>query len=137
MFKKQKIIKIFNCDLTNEMMETDKNEINDENNNNNNDARERFLKCIELPNGLLAACIKSKKVISIWDKNKFTKERTIQLENEADNLILVNSNYFISFHIDKQKIIFYNINNFGETKVINNIKIKMIQIEIFLLIIII
>ena len=79
-------------------MEIDKNEINDENiNNNNNDDDEEeeleevgcFLKCIELPNGLLAASEDIKESISIWDKNKFSKVRTIQLENEANNLILI------------------------------------------------
>ena len=131
--KDQKIIKILNCDLINGIMEIDKNEINDENiNNNNNDDDEEeeleevgcFLKCIELPNGLLAASEDIKESISIWDKNKFSKVRTIQLENEANNLILINSNYFISSHYDKEKIIFYNINNLEEKKEIKKISIK-------------
>ena len=46
MFKRKKSIRILNCDLNNEIMEEDENEINDYD--------ESFLKCIEIPKELLA-----------------------------------------------------------------------------------
>ena len=58
----QKIIKVFNCDLKNEIMELNQNEIKGEDVDD-----DKFLKCIELSNNILAAVEEETQIISLWN----------------------------------------------------------------------
>ena len=112
----EKIIKIFNIDLTNGIMELNINEIRGENQND-----DMFIKCIELPNGLLAAAGKNDKIISLWNLDNYSLVEKITLNNNIGNLLLINADYFISSQPNSETLIFHNINNINDKKIISNI----------------
>ena len=112
----KKIIKIFNCDLVNKIMELNYNEIKGENFLNDN-----FLKCIELSNNILAAAEKNDKIISLWNLDNYSNIEKISLNETIGDILLINSDYFISSQPNAKTIRFYNINNLNEEKIINNI----------------
>ena len=112
-----KKIKIFNCDLINEIMELDTHEIVGDDNIDN-----KFKKCIELPNNILAAIEGSDRVISLWNLNNYTCINKISLNTVIGNLLLLNDNYFISSQPKEETLIFYNINNINEKKIIHKVK---------------
>ena len=111
-----KKIKIFNCDLINEIMELDKHEIVGDDNLDN-----KFKKCIELPNNILAA-IEGSGVISLWNLNNYTCINKISLNTIIGNLLSLNNSYFISSQPKEETLIFYNINNINEKKILHKVK---------------
>ena len=112
----QKIIKIFNCDLINGIMELNNNEIRGENFEDDN-----FIKCIELPNNILAAAENHDKIISLWNLNSYLSIYKISIETCIGDLLLINSDYFISSQPNEETIIFHNINDVNDKKLIKNI----------------
>ena len=97
----QKIIKIFNCDLINGIMELNNNEIRGENFEDDN-----FIKCIELPNNNLATAENHDKIISLWNLNSYLSIYKISIETCIGDLLLINSDYFISSQPNEETIIF-------------------------------
>ena len=103
-------------------MEECENEINDI-----DEVNRSFLKCIEIPNGLLAIYEGGNKSFYVWNKYAFLNDEIYIIEYEINDLLLINSNYikyFILTHNTNRTISFYNINNLNEKKVINNININ-------------
>ena len=112
----KKIIKIFNCDLINEIMELNNNEIKGENILN-----DKYLKCIELPNNILAAIEDEEQVISLWNLDNYSNIKKIIINETIGDILLINSDYFISSQPNAKTLIFHNINNLNNDKIINNI----------------
>ena len=114
----RKCIKIFNCDLPNEIMELNLDEIKYNNNQNNT-----FKKCIELPNGLLAAAESDlNPIISLWDLNNYSYKDKITINETIGDILLINSEYFVSSQPNINTITFHNINKLNTEKIIKNIK---------------
>ena len=113
----QKLIKIFNFNLEENKMELDKNDIKDESNFN----EDNFIKCIELNDNILASALNIGLKIILWNINNYTKISEIIIYSDICDLLLINSNYFISAHPSSKNIIFHkNINN-DEKKILKNI----------------
>lgn len=98
-------------------MEESKNKIID----NELHEDDEFSQCIEINNELLAASEERSEVISIWDINNYTKKMQIQLNTMTSDLLLLNSEYFISSQPYQKQIIFHSINNLEEKTIIKNI----------------
>ena len=112
----KKIIKIFNCDLKNEIMELNQNEIKEE-----DVGDDKYLKCIELPNNILAALEEEAKIISLWNLDNYSNIEKISINETIGDILLINSDFFISSQPMKETITFHNINNLNDKKIINNI----------------
>ena len=97
-------------------MELNNNEIRGENFEDDN-----FIKCIELPNNILAAAENHDKIISLWNLNSYLSIYKISIETCIGDLLLVNSDYFISSQPNVETIIFHNINDVNDKKLIKNI----------------
>ena len=112
----RRVIKIFNCDLVNGIMELSPNEIIMEDIFEGN-----FLKSIELSNNLLAVIEDAETYISLWNLDNYSKINQISINETIKDLLLINSDYFISSQPNSETVIFHNINNLADKKIVENI----------------
>ena len=97
-------------------MELNNNEIKGENILN-----DKYLKCIELPNNILAAIEDVEKIISLWNLDNYSNIDKISINETIGDILLINSDYFISSQPNAKTLIFHNINSINDNKIINNI----------------
>ena len=86
-----------------------------------NEMDDNFIKCIELPNSLLAAAGFKDKAISLWNLDNYSLVDKISINNIIGNILLINSDYFISSQPGSETLIFHNINNINDKKIISKI----------------
>ena len=117
--KNQKLIKIFNFNLENKLMEESQEEIVDI----LDDSDGRFNKCIEISDDLLVASDNYYNII-VWkmeDTNKYNNHNRISLNTETCDLLLINDEYFVSSQPNKDTITFFKIEDFSKEKTIEKI----------------
>ena len=112
-----KTVKIFDYELENKMLKLNEEEINDSTSTGIN----HFYKCIQITNNIFL--VSDNKFISIWSNNdeKFTCIKKIEVNATSFDLMLANSEYFISSQPDNKQLILFNNNNYEIIKRISNI----------------
>ena len=115
-----RIIKIFNLDIENKLMEESPYNIDD--NENNSDGK--FYKCIEISEDIIAAGDRNS--ISIWKNSEFSNSynllKKILNDTLTNDLLFINDEYFICSQPDEKRIIFYSIENTVKQSSIENIE---------------
>ena len=115
----KRIVKIFNFDINQKMMEESNEEINDE-----DESDKHFNKCIEISNGLVATA--DNDMVSIWIKNdditnSYSNINNLLINEVTCDLLLVNNEYFICSQPIPKTITFIQINSLSEEKSMTNI----------------
>ena len=115
----KKIVKIIDYDLNQKRFTNINNAIND-----TNDSILYFNKCISISNGLLATA--DNKNITLWGKtnnisNNYNKIKVIQIYGKTSDLLLANSEYFISSQPEIKTITIIEIKSLEPIKYIPNI----------------
>ena len=117
----RKIIKIFEYNLQKKAMKLCEEEINDEDNQSNQSIR--FNKCIELIDDYLATSDSNN--ICIWKKDShsllYSNIKKMYLNEEINDLLLIDNNYFISSSSDEKIINFFNMENMEIEKILCDI----------------
>ena len=117
----RKIIKIFEYNLQKKAMKLCEEEINDEDNQSNQSIR--FNKCIELIDDYVATSDSNN--ICIWKKDShsllYSNIKKMYLNEEINDLLLIDDNYFISSSSDEKIINFFNMENMEIEKILCDI----------------
>ena len=115
----QRIVRFFNIDLEQKIMEESNEEINDDIGNN-----KQFNKCIEISNGFVA--VADNELINIFGKNDndinyYSYINTIILNSAPYDLLLISNEYFASSQPLEKTISFCSINSLSLEKTLPNI----------------
>ena len=115
----KRIVKFFNVNIDQKIMEESNEELNDDNGNN-----KQFNKCIEISNGFVA--VADDEMINIWSKNDininfYSFINTIFLNSTPYDLLLINNEYFVSSQPFDKKISFIEINSLSIQKTLINV----------------
>ena len=117
----RKIIKIFEYNLQKKAMKLCDEEINDEDNQSNLSIR--FNKCIELIDDYVTTSDSNN--ICIWKKDShsllYSNIKKMYLNEEINDLLLIDNNYFISSSSDEKIINFFNMENMEIEKILCDI----------------
>ena len=114
-----RVVKIFNLDLNQKIMEESIEEINDEDESNIH-----FNKCIEITTGCLATS--DNDMINIWIKNddftnSYTSISTLMVNTATYDLLLLNNESFISSQPNERTITFIEIKSLSTGSSLTNI----------------